>query len=375
MDYDFYLAGRSHWEPGGGLADLPQTTGRAVLGQVGPVLHQLSPSLSLLGGETSPLPEVVLHEESQVVPVSRGVLQLSSEQGVVGRLGQVEVVDVSAVFAHQLHALLVVGGEPGVRDQVDGGLLQVSVCVPSGVVVVAASDPPQTEVGLTYDGVRQVGASLLGHPQDLLASLARGPDEERRKGRLVLDGAGDVWDLVKLPRHQGGQRVDWQEGGGGETVYDWIELEAGPVARVGLQTGRVVRDLGQVRLDVPALQALQSTEVQLGRTVQCQGCVDSWGQCGLLLSEGEEEDGAALGDGSTEQAGVVGREDLGLDTHGSSALSKYRDPGGVSSHRPDVVPHPPEKWRYIQSSLSLVELLHYCALIGRELHSNATPAL
>ena len=31
--------------------------------------------------------------------------------------------------------------------------------------------------------------------------------------------------------------------------------------------------------------------------------------------------------------------------------------------------------RYIQALLSLVELLHYCALIGRELHSVATPAL
>ena len=31
--------------------------------------------------------------------------------------------------------------------------------------------------------------------------------------------------------------------------------------------------------------------------------------------------------------------------------------------------------RYIQALLSLVELLHYCALISRELHSDATPAL
>ena len=30
--------------------------------------------------------------------------------------------------------------------------------------------------------------------------------------------------------------------------------------------------------------------------------------------------------------------------------------------------------RYVQALLSLVELLHYCALIGRELHSDATPA-
>ena len=30
--------------------------------------------------------------------------------------------------------------------------------------------------------------------------------------------------------------------------------------------------------------------------------------------------------------------------------------------------------KYSQASLSLVELLHYCALIGRELHSNATYA-
>ena len=31
--------------------------------------------------------------------------------------------------------------------------------------------------------------------------------------------------------------------------------------------------------------------------------------------------------------------------------------------------------RYIQALLLLVELLHYCALISRELHSDATPAL
>ena len=31
--------------------------------------------------------------------------------------------------------------------------------------------------------------------------------------------------------------------------------------------------------------------------------------------------------------------------------------------------------RYSQARLSLVQLLHYCALIGRELHLDVTPAL
>ena len=59
-----------------------------------------------------------------------------------------------------------------------------------------------------------------------------------------------------------------------------------------------------------------------------------------------------------------------------------RDGGGGRLRRPDQPQRPPDVRhgsvrgeRYIQPLLSLVELLHYCALIGRELHSDASPAL
>ena len=49
-----------------------------------------------------------------------------------------------------------------------------------------------------------------------------------------------------------------------------------------------------------------------------------------------------------------------VDSYGASAASPCRS-----------VP----RSKYIQALLSLVELLNYCALIGRELHSDASPAL
>ena len=59
-----------------------------------------------------------------------------------------------------------------------------------------------------------------------------------------------------------------------------------------------------------------------------------------------------------------------------------RDGGGGRLRRPDQPQRPPDVrhgsvrgGKFIQAWLSLVELLHYYALIGRELHSGATPAL
>ena len=46
--------------------------------------------------------------------------------------------------------------------------------------------------------------------------------------------------------------------------------------------------------------------------------------------------------------------------------------GAVSVHAGAAPPHDDLVGRYGQALLSLVELLHYCALIGRELHSDAS---
>merc|ERR1719458_1210988 len=68
--------------------------------------------------------------------------------------------------------------------------------------------------------------------------------------------------------------------------------------------------------------------------------------CSLNLCSGhrdtQTEDGAALSDGSTEQPDVVRRQDLGLDTHSSGTLPKYRDPLRVSAKLVDIVSDPLE---------------------------------
>ena len=72
-----YLAVRSDWEPGWSLSEDTNTTGSSVLGQVGPVLHQVPGSQPLLIREARSL---LIYKESQVVPVSRSVFRLSSEE-------------------------------------------------------------------------------------------------------------------------------------------------------------------------------------------------------------------------------------------------------------------------------------------------------
>ena len=73
-------------------------------------------------------------------------------------------------------------------------------------------------------------------------------------------------------------------------------------------------------------------------------------------------------------AGVCGGVQPGL------VLQQGLHHGGISSLGSGVEGGPASPAvalgeRYSQAWLSLVKLLHYCALIGRELHSDATPAL